>query len=160
MDFCADLGVVVEDLCGGRQKVLKVDVTEQAFVNIGVLLKRRPCDIREAWSQVLELICVVVLCKCCTSGDVVVSVGRLDGLLNICYGYRVTQLEGWVYKARCHLGCGNVICVLIGGDPLCKVPGGSGGVRLSLQETLRRAIAQIKELREAVSSEEGACLKL
>lgn len=90
VDLCADLGVVVEDLCSGRQKVLEVHVAKQALVSVRDLFKSRPCDVREAWSQVFELVRVVVLCDCCASGDVVVCVGRLDSLLEACNGCRVT----------------------------------------------------------------------
>lgn len=133
----ADLGVVVKDLCSVGEEVLKVDITKAALVGICVLFKCRPCDRREAWSQVLELICVVMLCYCCASWNVVVRVGLLDSLLGY-DGCRVVRLEGWLYKSWCHLDSsgdvkGEITCI----DPLCKVPGGNGGVEVVNSGTYR-----------------------
>lgn len=110
MDFCADLGVVVEDVCGRRQEVLEVDITEEALVSISVLLKCRPCDFGESWSEMLKLVGIIVLRDCRASGNVVVNVGRLDSLLEGASRSHVTRLEGWVDKSRCHLGSGGDVC--------------------------------------------------
>jgi hypothetical protein len=89
VDLSADLGVVVKDFCRIGEEVLEVDIAKASFVGVWNFLKCRPCDGREARSEVLELVCVVVLCYCCASWDVVVCVGRLDSLLDCCGRCRV-----------------------------------------------------------------------
>jgi hypothetical protein len=102
MDLCSNLGVVVEDFGSRCQQVLEVDIAKQALIGVGGFCKSGPCDVRESWSEMLELVCVVVFCHCCASGDVVVRICRLGCLLHRCSVRRVNRLKGGIDKSRCH----------------------------------------------------------
>ena len=128
VDLCTDFGVVVEDFSSRRQQVLEVDITKQALIGVGGFCKSGPCDVGESWSEMLELVCVVVCCHCCASRDVVVHICRLDCLLQRCSGRRVNRLKGGIDESRCHFDkAGSDVEREVIGRPLSKVPERSGG---------------------------------
>lgn len=61
VDLGADLGVVVEDIGGGVQKVAEVGITLQALVLIGNRAKGWPLDVGEARLEVIVLVGLVGL---------------------------------------------------------------------------------------------------
>lgn len=61
VDLGADLGVVVEDIGGGVQKVAEVGITLQALVLIGNRAKGWPLDVGEARPEVIVLVGLVGL---------------------------------------------------------------------------------------------------
>jgi hypothetical protein len=102
VDLCADFRVIIEDIGGGREQVLEVRIAEQALVVIFDGGKSWPGNFREAGSEVLVFVCLIVLLNYSAAGNVVVDVtGRLEGDLQV-FCSHMSDLGRCLHESGCH----------------------------------------------------------
>jgi hypothetical protein len=111
MDFCANFGVVIEDIGGIGEEVTKLRITLNTFILIGNLCQWLPVNIGEDWAKAVVHIVRVILDTCTARfvDQVILPLyGRLRGDErsmhfsgdSICMVRGRLLLEQWVIERR------------------------------------------------------------